>query len=66
MSVRFGEEGDRLCLWQHGQTYSMVMEVPMDFGSVEEACAIMGQAPVWAEGLPLRADGYSCMSYRKE
>ena len=43
-----------------------VMEVPMDFGSVEEACAIMGQAPVWAEGLPLRADGYSCMSYRKE
>ena len=43
-----------------------VMEVPMDFGSVEEACEIMGRGPEWAEGLPLRADGYSCMSYRKE
>jgi len=43
-----------------------VMEVPVDFGSVEDACAIMGQGPSWAEGLPLRADGYSCMSYRKE
>ncbi|MDO5299731.1 MAG: DNA polymerase [Clostridia bacterium] len=42
-----------------------VMEVPLDFGSVEEACAIMGQGPDWAEGLPLRADGYECSSYRK-
>jgi len=42
-----------------------VMEVPLDFGSVEEACAIMGQGPAWAEGLPLRADGYECSSYRK-
>lgn len=42
-----------------------VMEVPLGFGSVEEACAIMGQEPAWAEGLPLRADGYECSSYRK-
>lgn len=42
-----------------------VMEVPLGFGSVEEACAIMGQGPAWAEGLPLRADGYECSSYRK-
>ncbi len=42
-----------------------VMEVPLDFGSVEEACDIMGQGPEWAEGLPLRADGYECNSYRK-
>ncbi len=42
-----------------------VMEVPLDFGSVEEACTIMGQGPAWAEGLPLRADGYECSSYRK-
>lgn len=43
-----------------------VMEVPEGIGSVEEACAIMGQGPAWAEGLPLRAEGYACMSYRKE
>lgn len=42
-----------------------VMEVPLSFGSVEEACGIMGQGPAWAEGLPLRADGYECNSYRK-
>ena len=42
-----------------------VMEVPLGFGSVEEACAIMGQGPAWTEGLPLRADGYECSSYRK-
>ena len=42
-----------------------VMEVPEDFGSVEEACEIMAQGPEWADGLPLRADGYTCTSYRK-
>lgn len=43
-----------------------VMEVPLDWGSVEDACTIMGQGPEWSEGLPLRADGYECSSYRKE
>ena len=42
-----------------------VMEMPMDTGSVEEACAIMGETPNWCIDLPLRADGYECVSYRK-
>ena len=42
-----------------------VMEVPEDFGSVEEACEIMAQGPEWAKGLPLKAEGYYCTSYRK-
>ena len=42
-----------------------VMEMPVGIGSVEEACAIMGQTPGWARDLPLRADGYECTSYRK-
>ncbi len=42
-----------------------VMEMPEGVGSVEEACAIMGQAPDWCSDLPLRADGYECRSYRK-
>ena len=42
-----------------------VMEMPEDVGSVEEACAIMGQTPEWCRDLPLRADGYECRSYRK-
>ena len=44
-----------------------VMEVPDGFGSVEAACELMAQGPDWADGLPLRADGYeSPVSYRKE
>ena len=42
-----------------------VMEMPEGTGSVEEACAIMGQPPEWCSDLPLRADGYECRSYRK-
>ena len=66
MSVRFGEEGDRFCPWQHGQTYSMVIEMPIGQGSLEEACRLMAIAPDWAERLPLRADGEDHLAfYRK-
>jgi len=43
-----------------------VMEVPIGQGSKEDACAIMGQAPDWADKLPLRADGYECGFYHKD
>lgn len=43
-----------------------VLEVPIGKSSVEEVCALMGIAPDWAIGLPLRADGYECKFYRKD
>ena len=43
-----------------------VMEMPVDEGSMEHACAVMGQPPDWALDLPLRADGYECAYYRKD
>ncbi|MBR3257397.1 MAG: DNA polymerase [Eggerthellaceae bacterium] len=43
-----------------------VLEVPIGKSTVQEVCDIMGQAPVWAEGLPLRADGYECEFYKKD
>ena len=43
-----------------------VLEVPIGESSVDEICAIMGEAPAWASGLPLRADGYECDFYRKD
>lgn len=54
--------------------YSVVMhchdeaicEVPIGQGSVEEVNRIMAIAPDWAEGLPLRADGYECEFYKKD
>ena len=43
-----------------------VMEMPIGEGSMEDACAVMGQPPDWASDLPLRADGYECAYYRKD
>ena len=43
-----------------------VVEVPEGTSSVEEICRIMAETPDWAEGMPLRADGYACAFYKKD
>lgn len=43
-----------------------VIEMSIGQGALEEACRLMAIAPNWAENLPLRADGYECMYYRKD
>ncbi len=43
----------------------IIAEVPEGIGSVDEMCEIMAVQPTWAEGLPLRADGYQCSFYQK-
>lgn len=43
----------------------VICEVPVDT-SVEEVEQIMGQAPEWADGLVLTADGYECPWYCKD
>ena len=42
-----------------------VIEAPIGT-SLEEVCRIMGQTPAWADGLLLRADGYTCDFYKKD
>jgi DNA polymerase len=44
----------------------VIIEAPVNFGSLKEVSDIMAIAPAWAEGLPLRADGYECNYYRKD
>lgn len=44
----------------------IIAEMPEGIGSVEELSAVMAEPPDWAEGLPLRADGYECAFYKKE
>jgi DNA polymerase len=44
----------------------VVIEAPIEFGSLKEVCDIMAITPVWADGLPLRADGFECDFYKKD
>ena len=43
----------------------IIAEMPEGTGSVDEMCEVMAVQPEWAEGLPLRADGYQCSFYQK-
>ena len=43
-----------------------IVSEPLDGRTVKEMAELMGQTPDWAKGLPLRADGYACSSYRKD
>ena len=45
----------------------IICEVPEGVSSVEEICSLMAQLPDWAdETLPLNADGYECLWYKKD
>ena len=52
----------RICAHIHDE---VVIECPMDTNA-DEICKLMATVPAWAEGLPLRADGYECEFYRKD
>ncbi|WP_067783084.1 DNA polymerase [Actinomyces vulturis] len=44
----------------------LIIEIPKDTVRVEEVSAAMCEAPSWAAGLPLDADGYRCDYYMKD
>lgn len=44
----------------------VIIEVDEDRDCLDDVCAIMGAPIPWAEGLPLRADGYECAYYKKD
>lgn len=61
--LRVEEKGYPIVMHCHDE---IIAEVPEGTGSVDEMCEIMAVQPKWAEGLPLRADGYSCSFYQKQ
>ena len=44
----------------------VIITEPVDGRSVDEVCRIMGSPVPWAQGLPLRADGYETPYYKKD
>lgn len=44
----------------------VIITEPIGGRSVDDVCEIMGRTPEWAEGLPLRADGYETPFYMKD
>lgn len=61
--LRLGKKGYSIVMHVHDE---VICEVPFESGSVDEVCNIMAEQPEWAVGLPLRADGYECMFYKKD
>ncbi len=61
--LRVEKEGYPIVMHCHDE---IIAEVPEGTGSVEEMCEVMAVCPAWAEGLPLRADGYECGFYQKQ
>lgn len=61
--LRVEKKGYSIVMHCHDE---IIAEVPEGIGSVEEMSAAMAEQPDWAEGLPLRADGYECAFYKKE
>ncbi len=61
--LRLRDAGLEIVMHVHDEA---VLEVPIGHSRVEEVCALMAEAPAWADGLPLRADGYECEFYKKD
>lgn len=51
-----------ICAHVHDE---LIIECPKDT-KVDDICKLMASVPEWAEGLPLKADGYECEFYRKD
>lgn len=61
--LRVEKAGYRIVMHCHDE---IIAEVPEGFGSVEDMSEVMAVQPEWADGLPLRADGYECGFYQKQ
>lgn len=61
--MRVEKVGYKIVMHVHDE---IVVEAPVDFGSLKEVCQIMGQPLPWAKGLPLRADGFETKFYKKD
>ena len=59
--VQLEQKGLTIVIHVHDE---VVVEVREE--SVAKVCQLLATKPDWAEGLPLRADGYACEFYKKD
>lgn len=60
--LRIDNAGYKIVMHVHDEA---VISAPVGVGSLEDVCSIMGQPISWAEGLPLKADGFEAEFYKK-
>jgi hypothetical protein len=60
--LRIDKAGYKIVMHVHDEA---VITSPIGEGSLEDVCSIMGQPISWAEGLPLKADGFEAEFYKK-
>lgn len=61
--IRLEQRGYRIVFHVHDE---VIIDAPAGFGSADEVAAIMGEPIPWAQGLPLKAEGYETPFYRKD
>lgn len=61
--MRITEKGYNIVFHVHDE---LILDVPKDFGSLDEVNATFGESISWAPGLLLGADGYECNYYQKD
>lgn len=60
--IRVANRGYDIVMHCHDE---IIVETPIGQGSLKDLCEVMAIQPVWAKGLPLRADGFECDHYKK-
>ena len=43
----------------------VICEAPKEFGTYKELSSLLATQPKWADGLPLKAEGYEAQRYKK-
>lgn len=61
--LRLDKAGYKIVFHVHDE---VILDVPKDFGSLEEVNEIMGESIEWAKGLPLKAAGFETDYYKKD
>jgi len=61
--IRLDKAGYKIAFHVHDE---VVLDVPKNFGSLEEVEEIMGESIAWAPGLPLGAEAFESNYYKKD